>query len=235
MNIQNTLERIGKLFGKGRPTLKSLSVDDLKREHIAAESEWNKLIEESEKFVGDDTQLKEEYKTAHAAGKTSLKWIIAQKLQGLELKRKGIETRLALITKKMTFYIGLLEIKENNEYVKKHGLDGFIYQMDIADLERYVLDATVDGRLHLEKLTAALQAVSGGVDALAQASGNQEADDIMAKYDAELLDIPTTETSAVTSAGVNQMHGDLDARADRILDHARKQQTQQSDQQETVQ
>jgi hypothetical protein len=64
----NILERIGKLFGKGRPTLESLSVDDLKREHIAAESEWNKLIEESERIMGDDTQLKED-----SAGISSLR------------------------------------------------------------------------------------------------------------------------------------------------------------------
>ena len=140
----------------------------------------------------------------------------------------------------MTFYIGLLEIKENNEYVKKHGLDGLIYQMDIADLERYVLDATVDGRLQMEKLTAALQAVSGGVEALAQASGSLDTDDIMAKYDAELLDLPITETPVVATDKVNQMHDSalnegLDAVADKIIDLARKQQTQQSTEQEAVQ
>ena len=77
------LDRIGKLFGNNKPTLKSLSVDDLKREHIAVESEWNKLITESENSVRDDAQLKEEYKTAHTAGKLSLKRVIAQKLQNL--------------------------------------------------------------------------------------------------------------------------------------------------------
>jgi len=171
------LDRIGKLFGKGKPTLKSLSVDDLKREHISVETEWNKLIDESEKTAGDDAQLKEEYRAAHAAGKIPLKRVIAQKIQNLQLKQKGIETRLAYTTKMLQTVTGLLTIKENMLFFEGLGVGSLLAQMDIGELERFVLDATVEGTLQQDKLAAMLQEISGGVDALAQSSGSSGIDD----------------------------------------------------------
>ena len=229
------LERIGKLFGKGKPTLKSLSVDDLKREHVSVETEWNRLIEDSEKIVTDDAQLKEEYKAAHAAGKLPLKKIIAQKLQNLELKRKGVETRLAYTTKMMHAVTGLLTIKENMVFFEKLGVGSLLAQMDIDELERFVLDATVEGTLQQDKLAAALQGVTGGIDALSQTSGDPGIDEFMDNLDAELLDTPTTETPGLTAGEVDKMHENLDAVAERGLNLARKQQTQQPTTQEAMQ
>ena len=225
------LERIGKLFGKDKPTLKSLSVDDLRREHITAESEWNKLIEESEKIASDDTQLKEEYKAAHSAGKLPVKRTIAQKLQTLELKRKGIDTRLAYTTKMLHAVTGLLTIKENMVFFEKLGVGSLLAQMDIAELETFVLDATVEGTLQQEKLVAALQGITGGVDAFAQASGDPGIDEFMDNLDAELLDTPPTETNEVAA-----LHESLDAVAEKGLDTVRKlRQTTQENEQEAIQ
>ena len=234
------LERISKLFGKGKATLKSLSVDDLKREHISVETEWNKLIEESEKFVGDDAQLKEEYKAAHVAGKMPLKRIIAQKIQTLDLKRKGTETRLAYTTKMLQTVTGLLTIKENMVFFEKLGVGSLLAQMDIAELERFVLDATVEGTLQQDKLVAALQGITGGIDALAQSSGDPGIDEFMDNLDAELLDVPTTETPGLSTAEVDKMHEStlnerLDAVAAKGLDAARKIRQAQQPEEENVQ
>ena len=229
------LERIGKLFGKGKATLKSLSVDDLKREHISVETEWNKLIEESEKFVADDAQLKEEYKAAHAAGKTPLKRIIAQKIQTLDLKRKGTETRLAYTTKMLQTVTGLLTIKENMVFFEKLGVGSLLATMDIDELERFVLDATVEGTLQQDKLAAALQGITGGIDALSQSSGDPGIDEFMDNLDAELLDAPTTEMPGLSAADVDKMHESLDAVAAKGLDAARKIRQAQQPEQENVQ
>ena len=228
------LERIGKLFGKGKPTLKSLSADDLKREHISVETEWNKLIEESEKFVADDAQLKEEYKAAHAAGKTPLKRIIAQKIQTLDLKRKGTETRLAYTTKMLQTVTGLLTIKENMVFFEKLGVGSLLATMDIDELERFVLDATVEGTLQQDKLAAALQGITGGIDALSQSSGDPGIDEFMDNLDAELLDAPTTEMPGLSAADVDKMHESLDAVAAKGLDAARKIRQAQQPEQENV-
>ena len=230
------LDRIGKIFGKGKPTLKQLSVDDLRREHTSVETEWNKLIEENEKIFGDEAQLKEEYKAAHAAGRLPLKRTIALKLQNLELKRTGIDTRLAYTTKMMHAVTGLLTIKENMVFFEKLGVGSLIVQMDIAELERFVLDATVDGTLQQDKLAAILQGITDGVDVLAQSSGDPGIDDYMDNLDAELLDTPTTQMPEITSGEVNQMHENLDAVAAKGLDAVRKlRQAQQSTIQEDTQ
>jgi len=222
------LDRIGKLFGKGKPTLKSLSVDDLKREHISVETEWNKLIDESEKIAGDDSQLKEEYRAAHAAGKIPLKRVIAQKIQNLQLKQKGIETRLAYTTKMLQTVTGLLTIKENMLFFEGLGVGSLLAQMDIGELERFVLDATVEGTLQQDKLAAMLQEISGGVDALAQSSGSSGIDDFMDELDAELLDTPEVATGEVDA-----LHESLDAVAAKGLDTVRK--LRQANEQETMQ
>jgi len=231
------LDRIGKLFEKSKPTLKALSVDDLKREHISVESEWNKLIEDSEKIATDDAQLKEEYKAAHTAGKLSLKRIIAQKLQNLEMKRKGIETRLAYTTKMMHAVTGLLTIKENMVFFEKLGVGSLLVQMDIAELETFVLDATVEGTLQQDKLVAALQGITGGVDALAQASGDPGIDEFQDNLDAELgLTASTTETPGLSADEVAGMHENLDAVAAKGLETARKlRQASQPNEQEAIQ
>jgi hypothetical protein len=226
------LDRIGKLFGKGKPTLKSLSVDDLRREHISVETEWNKLIEDSEKVNADDAQLKEEYKAAHAAGKLPIKRTIAQKLQTLELKRKGIDTRLAYTTKMLHAVTGLLTIKENMVFFEKLGVGSLLAQMDIADLERFVLDATVEGTLQQDKLAAALQGITGGVDTLVQSSGDPGIDEFMDNLDAELLDSPPT----VETVNVDALHESLAALAAKGLETARKlRQGSQPNEQEAVQ
>ena len=221
------LDRLGKLFGKGKPTLKSLSIDDLKREHVSVETEWNKLIDESEKNTADDAQLKEEYRAAHTAGKVPMKRIIAQKLQNLQLKQKGIETRLAYTTKMLQTVTGLLTIKENMVFFENLGVGSLLTQMDIGELERYVMDATVEGKLQQDKLAAMLQEISGGVDALSQTSSDSGIDEFMNNLDAELLD-----TSNVTANEESALHESLDAVAEKGLDTARK--LRQVHEQETV-
>jgi hypothetical protein len=224
------LDQLGKLFGKGKPTLKNLSVDDLKREHISVETEWNRLIDDSEKIATDDTQLKEEYKAAHAAGKLPVKKIIAQKLQNLEMKRKGIETRLAYTTKMMHAVTGLLTIKENMVFFEKLGVGSLLAQMDIAELESFVLDATVEGTLQQDKLAAALQGITGGVDAIAASSGDPGIDEYMSNLDAELIDTPSTE-----SMDIDKMHESIDAVVDKGLDAVRKLRQVQQTEREDVQ
>lgn len=212
------LERIGKWMNfQSRPTLKSLSLDDLKREHLAVESEWNKLLEESEKTGRDEEQLKEEYKAAHVTGRLSLKRTIAQKLRTLQLKRKGIETRFAYTNKMLQAVTGLLTIKENMVFFDKLGVGSLLTRMDIGELETFVLDATVEGTLQQDKLAAALQGISGGVESLSQASADPGMDDFMDELDAELLDTPSDEMD-----DVNALHESLDAVAAKGIDTAQK-------------
>ncbi len=231
------LEHIGKwMNGKSKPTLKSLSLDDLKREHVSVETEWNKLFEECEQAENDDIQLKEEYKAAHAGGRLQLKRTLALKLQNLQLKRKGLDTRLAYTNKMLQAVTGLLTIKENMHFFEKLGVGSLLTQMDLGELEKFVLDATVEGTLQQDKLAAALQGITGGIESLSQSSVDTGIDDFMDELDAQLLDTPSTETPILASGEIDEMLGNLDAVAAKGLDTARKmRQARQLNEQETSQ
>ncbi len=215
------LERFGKFFvGKSRPSLKQLSLDALRREYIAVETELEKLGEENDRIECDDSQLKEEYRAAHGSNRVTLKKTIARKLQNLELKRKGIETRLAYTNKMFRTIIGMITIKENMEFFDRVGVGSVIGGMDIGELENYVVAATVEGTLQQEKLAVILQEVSEGVDALTGSAQETEIDDYMASLDAELLG-DSDPVFDGENAAFEDVLRDIDA-ASRGIDVARK-------------
>ena len=182
------LNRIGKIFGgKKRPTLKQLPLDDLKREQLTVQNELRKLEIENDKIEKDEWQLKEEYKAAHAAGRDSLKRSVAQKLQNSQMRRKGIDTRLAYTNKMYQTVTGMLIIKENMAFFEKLGVGSVISDMDLGELENYVAEATIEGTLQQEKLAAMLQGINDGVSQLSGVSQDAGIGDFMAELDAELL------------------------------------------------
>ena len=79
-----------------------------------------------------------------------------------------------------------------------------------------------------DKLAAALQAVSGGVDALVQSSGSSGVDDFMSELDAELIG---EDTPSLATGEVDALNKSLDAVVAKGLDAAKKlQQTSQPNQ-----
>ena len=217
------LENIGKWLNfKGKPTLKQVSLDDLRREHVSVETELNKLLDENEKIEHDDTQLKEEYKAAHAAGRASMKRVIAQKLQNLQLKRKGVETRLSYANKMCQTVTGLMTVKENMYFFESLGVGSILAKMDIGELESFVLDATVEGTLQQDKLAAALQGITEGVDALSVTSQDSGVDDFMSELDAELIGESAPETVSASSDQLDDILKNIDSVAEKGLEAARK-------------
>jgi len=231
------LERIGQLFGgKKRPTLKQLPLDTLKREQLTVQHELNNLEKENEKLEKTESQYKEEYRAAHAAGRDSLKRSVAQKLQVHRMRRKGIDTQLAYTNKMFQTVTGMLIIKENMAFFERLGVGSVISNMDLGELENYVTEATVEGTLQQEKLAAMLQGITTGVERLSGVSQDTGIGDLMAELDAELLDgqqttdaIPVAERVAVRhgldSAGIDtviQNAEELNARAERGADAARR-------------
>ncbi len=222
-----------KKWFQGKPTLKQISLDDLRREQVSVETELNKLLDENEKIENDDLQLKEEYKAAHAAGRSSMKRVIAQKLQSLQLKRKGLETRLAYAQKMFQTVTGLTSIKENMRFFENLGVGSVLAQMDIAELERFVLDATVEGTLQQDKLAAALRGITEGVDALNVSSQDSGVDDFMNELDAELLGKTETTSLAAHSEQLDDILKNIDSVAEKGLTASRKiQQTNRQDEEQ---
>lgn len=190
-------DRLGSMFGKKKPTLAQVPLDDLKREQIGLQNELRKLENESDKLEREEKQLLEDYKAAHLARRASGKRAIAQKLQNQAMRRKGIDTRLSYTNKMFQTVTGMLTIKENMEFFKRIGVGSIISDMDLGELQSYIAEATIEGTLHQEKLATILQGVSEGVDQLIGASQDSGLDDFMADLDATLLGTkPAQETAA---------------------------------------
>lgn len=217
------LEHIGKWINfKGKPTLKQISLDDLRRVQVAVETELNKLLDENEKIENDDTQLKEEYKAAHSAGRASIKRIIAQKIQALHLKRKGVETRLAMTNNDFLSIVGLIQVQENMCHLEKRDFASIIANTSIGEMEEFILKATVDGTLQMEKLTALLHCTTEGIDALRASGLDSGVDDFMSELDAELLGESAPTNVTAHSEQLDDILKNIDSVAEKGLKASRK-------------
>ncbi len=158
-----------------------------------------------------------EYRAAHNAGRETAKRSVAQKLQNLRMRRKGVETRLSYTSKMFQTVMGMLIIKENMNFFEKLGVGSVISNMDLGELENYVTEATIEGTLHQEKLAAMLRGVSEGVDQLDGVARDAALGNFMAELDAELLGDGETPEKEHTHAGAALdtvvMHGLTAARA----------------------
>ena len=218
-------DRIGRLFGrKTRPTLKQLPLDDLKREQLTIQNELRKQELENEKIERDEYQLKEEYKVAHSSNRDTLKRSIAQKLQNLLMRRKGVETRLAYTSKMYQTITGMLIIKENMNFFEKLGVGSIISDMDLGELENYVAEATIEGTLQQEKLAAMLHGINTGVSDLGEVSQDPGINDFMSELDAELFGKTQQVEQTDKSGDVDQVLKTIDAVASKGIDAARQMQ-----------
>ena len=214
-------DSLGKMFGgKKKPTLKQLPLDDLKREQLTVQNELRKLEIENDKIEKDEWQLKEEYKAAHAAGRESLKRSVAQKLQNLQMRRKGVDTRLAYTNKMFQTVTGMLIIKENMAFFEKLGVGSVISDMDLGELENYVAEATIEGTLQQEKLAAMLQGINDGVSQLSGVSQDTSIGNYMAELDAELLG----DSAKQTTSDMSDVMKTINAVAEMGADAARQMQ-----------
>jgi len=228
-------DRIGRMFGgRKKPTLKELPLDDLKREQFAIQNELRKLESDNEKNENDELQLKEEYKAAHLANRETSKRSVAQKLQNLKMRRKGVETRLAYTNKMFQVVTGMIIIKENMAFFEKIGVGSVISNMDLGELENYVAEATIEGTLQQEKLAAMLRGIDDGVLQLGSVSQDTSIGEFMAELDAELLETsPPKEQIPISTCDLDHVMKTIDVVAARGMDVAKKMQQESSAEQNT--
>ncbi|MCH8829547.1 MAG: hypothetical protein IID45_08225 [Planctomycetes bacterium] len=81
--------------------------------------------------------------------------------------------------------------------------------MDMAEMETFIADATVEGALQQEKLATMLQQVSDGVDQITEAGSDGSLEDLMAELDGEIEEQPLTAAPQVES-GLADVMSDLD-------------------------
>jgi hypothetical protein len=228
MPISDFLSLSG-LFGKRKQTLEKLSLDDLRRDQIKAENELDTLLKENEKIAIDESQYKEDYAVARKSGKDSLARVIAQKLQNLQMKKKGLENSLSRTSQIFQVTSGLILVKENFSFYEKYSVGSVITQMDVDKLENYILNATEDGQLNQEKLAIIIGGISSSLETTGVNSQSTGIDDFMDDLDAELLgETSPRETGIVSGNMIDERGKKIDELADKYINVAKQvQQTNQ--------
>ena len=196
----------GNLFGKKKRTLTDLGLDDLKREQITLQQEQRKIDLELERGDKDERQLKSEY--AQSDSPTQKK-IVARKIQHVRMMRRAADTKSSHCYKMLQTVNNFMLIKDNMEFFEKMGVASMLTNMDMAEIETFIADATVEGALQQEKLATMLQQVSDGVDQITEAGSDGSLEDLMAELDGEIEEQPLTAAPQVES-GLADVMSDLD-------------------------
>jgi hypothetical protein len=151
-------------------------------------------------------QLKGEY---GEADNDTQKRIVARKIQDIRMRQKATETKSSHCHKMLQTVNNFLVIKENMSFFERMGVASMLINMDMAEIEKFVTDATIEGSLQQEKLATMLQQVSDGVQAITQTSGDAGLDALMNELDNEVGQ--RSETKATADAGLAGVMQELDA------------------------
>ena len=191
------------LFGKRKRTLADMKLDDLKREHITLQQEQRKLDDEGGRLAKDDVQLRSEYAEA---GTPVLKKMVARKVQDVRMRSRAVEAKSSHCHKLMQSVNNFMLIKDNMEFFDRMGVSSMLTEMDMAEIEAFINEATIEGALQQEKLATMLQQVSEGAERITESAGDESLEELMAELDAET----GTATPATASGNLDEVMNELD-------------------------
>ncbi|MGB0599797.1 MAG: hypothetical protein ACPGLY_24195 [Rubripirellula sp.] len=198
------------LFGSKKRSLRDYGLDDLNRERIGLEQEQRKIDKEISDLAEDESQLKSEYAQA---GSPAQKKMVARKIQSLRVRGRGIDAKSAHCHKMLQAVNNFVIIKDNMEFYERMGVASEIAKMDLAEIETFVNEATIEGTLQQEKLASMLQQVSEGAEQIMSGVADESLDDLMSELDGETPVAERTENGEV---------GDLMKELDQVISQGEK-------------
>ncbi len=123
----------------------------------------------------------EEYAAAQRVRDSHQARFVARKLQEVREQAKALDVRHAFLTKQMRMVNGLILIKENDRFFAANSR---LADMDLADLQMYVEEATSEGELTQDRVDTLLQTMDD-VTSQSNAAGGSSLSDFMAGLDVE--------------------------------------------------
>jgi len=167
---------------KKQPSLWDLKLDDLNRERITLQQEQHKLDMEADRLHKDEIQLKSEYAESQTP---TQKKIVARKIQNTRLRTRAIDSKSSHCHKLTQTVNNFILIKDNMEFFDRMGVSTMLTQLDSAEIEAYINEATIEGTLQQEKLANMLQQVGEGAERITEGSADGSLDELMAELDGE--------------------------------------------------
>jgi len=156
MGLGNDLK---KLFSR-KKSLGKISVDELRRERVGMEQTESRLIKDIE-------EIEKKKQALFVKGKDEVsqrqQLIYARKIKELDVRSRNKDKQLALISKQLRILSGFEQIKENQKMLIESSKSSLLAKMDLSELQQYVEKAIVEGNFQMEKFTAILNDLEGGV------------------------------------------------------------------------
>ena len=141
-------EIIRGLFGGKAKTLESVSIDDLRRERIRIEQEEARQIKKLDELEKNKQALFERG-TDEPSQRQQV--IVARKIKELDQQARNFDQTLKLLSRQLRIIGGFLHVKENKQLLQKTAISSLLATMDLADLQRFVEAATVEGQFQMDK------------------------------------------------------------------------------------
>jgi len=136
------------LFGGKAKTLESVSIDELRRERIRIEQEEARQIKKLNELERDKQSLFEKG-TDEPSQRQQI--IVARRIKELDQQARNFDQTLKLLSRQLRIIAGFLHVKENKQLLEKTAISSLLAKMDLADLQRFVEAATVEGQFQMDK------------------------------------------------------------------------------------
>jgi hypothetical protein len=136
------------LFGGKPKTFEAVSIDELRRERIRIEQEESRLIKKLDEMERSKQTLFEKG-TDEVSQRQQL--VVARKIKELDQQARNFDQTLRLLSRQLRVIAGFLHVKENKQLLQKTAVSSLLAKMDLADLQRFIEAATVEGQFQMDK------------------------------------------------------------------------------------
>jgi hypothetical protein len=166
---------LGRIFGK-QNSLKKLKLEELKREQIRLTQEERKLVN---KFDDLEGQKKALFDQGLKEGSEAKRRILAREYKTLDSRVKHFENNLKFFSKQIRIINGLVSVKENERIFEQMGVSKLINNMDLAELQAYVEEASTEGEFRMDKFTSILEVMEEQEKILTDHQDEKDIEEIM--------------------------------------------------------
>jgi len=136
------------ILGRRKKTIDGISLDELNMTRVKLENEQERIM----RRVSDLEKQKESlFQQGVSEPSKRRQMLLAQKIQELELQAKNYDRNLAAYSKQMRVLNGLIFLKENRRSWEDTAVGQVLGNMDLADLEGFVDQATANNVFQMDK------------------------------------------------------------------------------------
>lgn len=159
-----------------KKSFKKVPLDELKREQIRLKQEERKLVAKVDEI---ENQKKEVFLSGKGEASETKRRILARNFKAADSKLQHLERNLQIISRQIRIINGFVAIKEDQQILKSMGLSKLIDKLDMAELQRYVEEASTEGEFMLEKFSQILVQLEDQEAAMGSFAEEKDIEEIM--------------------------------------------------------